>query len=194
MTPDTATDHLTPETVAAWLDNRLSDGERAAAEVHMASCARCRQEIVELQALLAASPVTRSHRRILYPLAAAAALMLAIGIPAARTAWFGSAPAPVDRTPPGGSARLLTIAPAADAALDGVPTFSWHAADAGSRFKLTLVDDQGATLWSVDTGDTVVTLPPDIALVSGRTYFWYVDALGADGRSMTSGAQRFTFR
>jgi hypothetical protein len=78
--------------------------------------------------------------------------------------------------------------------LDGQPTFAWHAGDAGSRFKLTLVDEQGATLWSVDTGDTVVTPPHDVFLAPGRTYFWYVDALGADGRSMTSGAHRFTVR
>lgn len=160
----------------------------------MASCGLCRQEIVDLQALLAQSPTTRSPRRIFYPLAAAAAVMLAIGIPAARNAWFLTSPTSVDRTGTGPSARLTAITPAADATLDGEPTFSWHAADAGSRFKLTLVDEQGATLWSVDTGDTVVALPREIALVSGRTYFWYVDALGADGRSMTSGAQRFTVR
>lgn len=194
MTPDTATDHLSPETVAAWLDHRLGDEARAAAAAHLASCADCRQEIVELQALLAEPSFLRSPRRILYPLAAAAAVMLAIGIPAARSAWFGPPPALVNRTQPGASARLMAISPVADAALDGTPTFSWHAADAGSRFKLTLVDEQGATLWSVDTGDTVVALPREIALVSGRTYFWYVDALGADGRSMTSGAQRFTVR
>jgi anti-sigma factor ChrR (cupin superfamily) len=194
VTSDPATDHLSPETVAAFLDGRLGDGNRATAEAHLSVCTDCRREIVELRALLARSPATRAPRRILVPLAAAAALALAIGIPATRSGWTGNQPQAVDRTRPGPSARLTVLGPAPDAVLDGQPTFAWHAADAGSRFKLTLVDEQGATLWSVDTGDTVVTPPHDVVLAPGRTYFWYVDALGADGRSMTSGAQRFTVR
>jgi anti-sigma factor ChrR (cupin superfamily) len=191
---DAATDHLSPETVAAFLDGRLDEGERFTAEAHLASCAVCRRELVELEALLSRSPANRAPRRILVPLAAAAALALAIGIPATRSAWTGSQPQVVDRTQPGPPARLTAIAPAPDAVLDSQPTFAWHAADAGSRFKLTLVDEEGATLWSVDTGDTVVTPPHDVVLAPGRNYFWYVDALGADGRSMTSGAHRFTVR
>jgi hypothetical protein len=32
----------------------------------------------------------------------------------------------------------------------------------------------------------------DVSLSGGGTYFWYVDALDADGRSVTTGTRRFT--
>lgn len=186
--------HLSAEVVAAWTEGRLSAEERAMAEAHLAGCHECREEVTQVEDLLRSAPVRTRRFPVPLQLAAAAVLLLAIGLPAARTLLDRSPTASIGRTAPSSAARLTAIAPAADAAVLLPPTFVWHAADAGSRFRVTLVDEQGATVWSTETGDTAVTLPAEVALAAGRSYFWYVDALGADGRTMTSGAQRFTVR
>jgi len=66
--------------------------------------------------------------------------------------------------------------------------------DSGSRYLIRVTDERGAAVWSTETGDTSVILPAEIALLSGRQYYWYVDALGADGRSLTTGTHRFQLR
>ena len=50
----------------------------------------------------------------------------------------------------------------------------------------------GQEVWTAETGDTVLALPIQISLGRGRTYFWTVDALGADGRTRTSRTKQFS--
>jgi hypothetical protein len=70
--------------------------------------------------------------------------------------------------------------------------FIWKrdAPDAG--YRLTLTDEGGSVRWSIDTSDTTVTLPDSVPLQRGQTYYWYIDALGGDGGTRTSGPRRLS--
>ena len=57
-----------------------------------------------------------------------------------------------------------------------------------------IVDATGGIVWSRSTVDTSVTLPADLRLLRGTEYFWSVDALLADGHSMTTRAHHFSIR
>lgn len=76
---------LDPETLAAWADGALNRDERAAAEAHVADCARCQ---LTLAALVRTAPPAepanswwRSGMGWLVPLAAATALVIWIAVP-----------------------------------------------------------------------------------------------------------------
>lgn len=186
--------HLSHVTVAAWVDGQLAGEERAQVEIHLAVCAECRREVAEVEDLLARAPSGRRRLPTPLQLAAAAAVLLAIGLPVSRGWQDRQVPPAADRTQAAAITRLNAIAPMGEFPSGTAPVFQWNAADPGSRFRVTLVDEQGATLWAAETGDTVATLPAEVLLVPGQTYFWYVDALGSDGRTLTSGAHRFTVR
>jgi len=71
-----ASAHLEAGTVAAYLDNRLPPAQTASVEAHLAECATCRAEIVQLDGIVRPR---RSSRRVYFAgitLAAAAALLL----------------------------------------------------------------------------------------------------------------------
>jgi anti-sigma factor RsiW len=64
-------------TLTSYVDARLPPSERAAVESHLATCARCREDVADLRAL--AATLKRPRRRVgLWAAAAAAALCLAI--------------------------------------------------------------------------------------------------------------------
>jgi hypothetical protein len=66
--------------------------------------------------------------------------------------------------------------------------------DGGATYRLVVTDEAGDVRWAASTSDTVVLLPDSVILVSGGTYFWYVDALGDGGTPATSGVRRLTVR
>jgi hypothetical protein len=45
-------------------------------------------------------------------------------------------------------------------------------------------------VWTESTSDTTLAPRAAAKLSRGGSYFWYVDALGPDGRSATTGVQR----
>ena len=189
------TTHLEADTMAAYVDGRLDARERSRAEAHLAVCSACRDEVVSVRQTLASFQPAARRFPVPLPLAAAAVLILAVGLPLARM-WKGTPDEIAVRQPGSGAVQgVVAVEPAVGAVMaTGSAQFVWRAADPGSTFRFRIVDESGATVWSVETGDTAVSLPGDVTLHSGVTYFWYVDALAADGRSMTSGAQRFTVR
>jgi len=54
-----------------------------------------------------------------------------------------------------------------------------------------VTDVSGRVVWVKETSDTALALPADVSLGGGREYLWYVDALGSDGQSVTTGIRRF---
>lgn len=195
MTADHA-GHLDATTLAALLDGELEATARATAELHLAWCAACRREYLEAQSLARTNrPSRRVGWRPVAIAAAAALLVIVSGPPLRRALERGSIPA-ADRSSALRAASVDVVVPAPDAVVerDSTLRFAWHAPDSGSRFRLTLTDDRGETIWEVETGDTSVVLPDRIPLAAGHAYFWYVDALAPDGRSITSGAHRFSAR
>jgi hypothetical protein len=188
--------HFEPETVAAYVEHRLNPAERSRIEEHLAGCAICREEILAVRRIMDAG-VASPWRKTTYWAAAAAVVLLMVG---GRVGWtrfgpgdgMGSFP---DRSHTAPGTGLEGHIPEVDGSVEpgSEVRFVWGATAEGSTFRVTVLDERGGLLWSEETGDTAVAMPPGI-LDRGATYFWYVDALAPDGHSLTSGPRRFVVR
>jgi len=182
--------HPSPEQIAAYLSNALAPIERAAMEAHLARCRACRRQVTSAHALLRARP--RSIRWI--GLAAAAALALVLLRPWASRDTSAGGP-DIERARPAASAGSQAISaltpPDGDTVAAAGARFSWRGPRPELLYHLTLTDPGGRAVWATETRDTTVVLPPNVHLVPGARYFWYVDALGTDAASWTTGTRVF---
>lgn len=176
---------LSPELVAGYLDGDLPDEERTRVELHLASCAECRAELADIRQLQ-----RRQRRRrlaVLLPAAAAAALVVALALPRPATTPLsvrGAARAATALTP---------MSPAPDAEVAATQLrFVWTSAGSGASYTLTLQKLEGGVVWTSTTADTFTVLPDSIALGPRQVWFWFVDALLPDGRSVATEVNRFT--
>ena len=172
--------HLESRDVAAYVDRALSPAERDAIEVHLSDCAECRDEVVQISRL---RRIMNSRRRWLIVAPVAAAAVLAVML------WPSRKPdEPVLRD--GGEPVLAVtiVAPADSAPAPSRGTkisFTWRSMDSVVSYRFAITDASGDVVWSSTSTDTTAQLPASIQLRPGN-YFWYVDALLPDGRSVAS--------
>ncbi len=192
MTNDTPVGHLQSSEVAAYLDRVLPVEKRERVEAHLADCAECRREIIDV------SRVRNTARRrmrwmVFAPAAAAAAIVIFI---VARPVPRSPGDGPVLRDGGDGStSRVVLVAPAQDGPVhERAITFIWRSAGAGISYRLTLTNERGDVVWSANESDTTAQLPPTVGLRVGSPYHWYVDGLLPDGTSIASPVQQFTVR
>ena len=176
--------HLSSEALAGYLDRDLAAEEQNQAELHLASCPECRQELAEIRRL----QLRRRRRKmalVLAPAAAAAAVLLT-------TTLSHQGPTPSDtRAGPNSDSLLEIVSPAPSAEIDGRPiTFIWRGAGPGATYTLTLQEPDGRVVWTSTGTDTFAVAPDSLALSRGLTRFWSVDALLPDGRSRSTGVKR----
>jgi len=187
------TEHPSAEDIAAYLSGRLAPASIEALERHLVECAECRQVVTSARRVL------RTHRapqrlRWMVPSSAAAILLIAIliRVPASTV---GDEPLRSD-SGAAGSESALTIPVVAPREGEVVPNrpivFVWRAQSKRPLYRLSLTEASGRQLWSGETTDTTLSLPAEVPLDRGQTYFWTVDALAADGRSLTTRSQRFS--
>lgn len=179
--------HLSPEALAGYLDDDLPGEERGQVELHLASCAECRAELAEVRRL------QRVRRRrqwitVLVPVAAAAALLV-IALPRQTATPSGIRSRPEAEQPLG----VVSPAPSTEAA-PGPIAFTWRSAGPGAGYTFTLQEADGRVVWTSALADTVTFLPDSVVLGPGRTWFWFVDVLLPDGRSLSTGIQRLRTR
>lgn len=190
---DPLPEHPSSDLMASYLSGRIAPSERATLEAHLAECRTCRRQATSARRLLA---TYRSRRPLVWmaPVAAAAALALVVFAPRPETDVPGSEVLRARQQPGGaeGASALRIISPASGDTIDraGI-VFAWQSHPGKPLFRLTLSDGSGRELWSAESRDTALILPAGVSLDRGRTYFWYVDAVGADGRSLTTRTQRF---
>ena len=189
MTPDAqAGRHLESGEVASYLDRVLAPAEQARLETHLADCAECRGEVIAVSRIRHIR--SRPRWLILGPAAAAAAIALFFVARPAVTPAPGTVPRDgEERT----TVALVTPGDGAAAPARSL-TFIWRSAGGGVSYRLTLTDERGDVVWTATASDTTGHPPSDVRFQMGRRYFWYVDALLPDGRSVTSGARQFTTR
>jgi anti-sigma factor RsiW len=178
--------HLSPESLAGYLDDDLPSEAKGQIELHLASCAECREELAGVRRL------QRGHRRrwfpVLVPVAAAAVLLL-IALPRQATT-----PSNI-RAIPNAEPPLEIISPAPSATIaPGRITFTWRSAGSGADYTITLQEAAGRVVWTSTADDTTAVLPDSVALRPGLTWFWVVDALLPDGRSRSTGLKRLRTR
>lgn len=190
------TEHPAAEELAAYLSDTLAPESRAAVEEHLAECRECRQQITGARRLLRQH---RSPKRLVWlvPAAAAAILVFAVVVRSPFQSPAGREPLRGDSGSPGSdpTLRIGIVAPAErDTVGPGPVIFVWRGQVGKPLFRLTLTDGSGREAWTAETGDTTLSLPATVSLAPGRTYFWTVDALGSDGRSLTTRNHRFLTR
>jgi hypothetical protein len=186
--------HLGDAELARFVDGTLPEEARACLEAHLASCAECRAELHSVVRIVRTRSSVR--RRSLLPIATALAAGLALVLVSRSRPIEVTPDAPSRRVRqlPESASSIEIVAPADESHLRSVEsvTFTWRRLGEEAAYRLTLSDEAGRPIWSTATSDTTVVLPLEIALANGASYFWYVDALGVDGRSSTSGVRRFT--
>jgi hypothetical protein len=179
--------HLDAGLVAAYVDGRAGSGDAAKVEAHLAECADCRREVIEVRRLLSGGR-RRWEWSAAAALAAAAVLLLVVGRPGGLHAPAGS---------PIRSGHTESLAPAMLAPVEGatMPSnaarFVWHSEGGSAAYRLTLTDERGDVVWTTESSDTSVAPPATIRLSDGQTYYWSVDVLLRDGRSATTGFHGF---
>lgn len=179
--------HLPPELMSGFLDRDLSREERERVELHLASCADCRAELVEIRRLQLL-PRRGRWALVLVPTAAAAAILLAVSL------LRPSAP-PSDTRAPDPEASLAIIAPRPSAEIPPGPiTFVWQSAGPDASYTVTLQEADGRVAWTSSVEDTVAVLPDSVAIGAGRSWYWFVDAMLPDGHARSSGVNRLTTR
>lgn len=178
--------HPSLEVLAAFVDGRLAAPERDEVETHLAGCAECRPEVVAVAKLAGKS---RKTRWVWYgaPVAAAAVLALLVVNP-----FRSSNDGPILRQEQGATA-LETALPRDGAQVhpDSI-VFHWRSAGESAHYQITLMDADGDVTWTSPVSDTSIALPSEQRLGSGQVYFWYVDALLPDGRSIATEVQELT--
>lgn len=178
--------HLEPLHVAAFIDRTLDAAARREVEAHLAGCADCRAEVLEVGRIAGAPPAQRRAplRRALPWLAAAAALLV--------VSTQLRSPAPSHREP----AVQSAVAPGAIAPLgevEALAPFTWSAVPGADRYHVSLFDRAGRLLWESTVSDTVATLPAEVAaaLAPGAGYLWSVKARVGWERWTESGLTEF---
>jgi hypothetical protein len=174
--------------IAAYVDSTLDPTLRPELEAHLADCALCRLEVVEVSRLVRSVP-GRPSWQIIGPVAAAAALLIAVGLwqlipdqastgPVLREPAITTAPAPMPVAPVGQVARVASI--------------SWTSVPGADRYRLTLFDVGGEVVWETEGADTASILPAAVRLEQGESYFWKVEARTGFDRWVDSDLIEFT--
>jgi anti-sigma factor RsiW len=192
-------EHLTENDLAAYLDHQSTREGRLRVEAHLDACAQCRGEVIALRRIVddlagrkaVVRPARHAVRRWWIPVAAAAGLAALLLVP--RLGTRAPAPSATERAPEVGGGegepRITVVAPAENATVHlGSVAFTWRSA-AADVYRVSLLSQSGAPVWSAETSDTSVSLPATVPLQRGEPYFWRVDAI-ANGMSATTGVHR----
>jgi hypothetical protein len=180
------TRHPADEEVAAYLSGTLARDERNALEAHLAECRACRLQVTSARRLLRTRP-NRRQRVMAASLAAAAVIAVVLLVP--RPTGLSPEPDRAGRAGEPGLAQTLRaiMPPDGDTINRGALRFGWRSEPGDPLYRLTVTTSGGEAVWSHDTNDTTVTPPHDLRFTSGGKYYWFVDALDASGRSLTTG-------
>jgi hypothetical protein len=159
------TSHLSETTAAAYVDGRLARAELRAAEAHLADCAECRAEILDI------TRIERPKRRTVVYLAplAAAALLILFALPRPQP------PKPILR---GSEGRMIhTTAPLA-----------WHPFPNAHEYRVTVTTPAGDVVAEKITSDTTVAFS---SLTPGASFRWFVTTALEDGSGVSSPVNSF---
>lgn len=190
-------EHLTSERLAAFLDRRLTGADRELAVRHFASCAQCREELVELRAMLDSGRNPRTRRWFMVAGAAAAiiAFVLVPRVASDRSVETARVRAESGTRLPNGTQVIEVVSPSDRGVVvrQGLELF-WRPVAARATYLVAIQDTSGNEVWRVLSGDTSVVVPDTARLNSGHRYFWSVDARLADGGMAKTGVRSFIVR
>ena len=176
--------HLDAMEVAGYIDRTVPADRRARTEAHLAECGECREEVVDATRIARRIVAPRPLRRLWIPLAAAAVLLMFVRDESTRNAGVVHRESPVTTTvAPRGVAPVGPV--------DSVAGFAWSSVPRSDTYRVLVFTEDGTVVWSVETRDTAITLPPSVAIQPERVYFWKVEAQTGFGRSAASELTEF---
>jgi hypothetical protein len=180
-------EHVPPERLHDLAARRGSETQRLADLDHVMSCEPCRAGY-ELLCSVDAAREPEATRRRWIPLAAAAALLLAVGVATLRPRQE-----PVGSTMRDGAALPVAVAPAGEVEVSSARTFIWRAVPTATHYDFALLDAAGTPIHTAETNDTTYTLPLNVAFAS-KDYQWVVSAALAQGQPSVAPVQQFHVR
>lgn len=173
------------EQVAAFVDHRLGAAERSVVESHLADCAECRSEVIEVDRLISNIRRRRAGAVVGGGLAIAASAILVVSVMSHRR------PGTPDDMLRGTTAdSLVAVSPKGSVARAGL-AMVWHRAEGNASYRVSITDATGRIVWSSDTRNTSVAVPDSIQLLPGHEYLWTADAILAQGISRSTSLQSF---
>jgi hypothetical protein len=89
---------------------------------------------------------------------------------------------------------VSVVAPTEGEDISGTPAFTWRAVPGATAYRITVSRADGDSVWAATVRDTTARPPASVALPEGDLYYWYVDVLLADGRSIGGTAHEFRVR
>ncbi len=189
------------EQLASAVDGDAPTSERTAVLLRALESGAAK-ELAILQAATSAADHTMAPKRDapmrwttgLLPLAAAAALLVIVGVPVSRE-WLGfstARDAPRFRGDSGSATAPLLIAPAESAGSRQFNTpFTWASVPRADSYRLELIDTEGAVVASFTTTDTTLLIADSVDRVSAsRATSWWVIATLGSGDQLRSAVRR----
>lgn len=181
--------------VAEVVEARDDMSARPEIIVHLAACARCRDQVVAVARVLrdplvaaevrrfSASPVALPTRRwrgaTLGAMTAVAAAVTLMVVSSADRAPREQSMAGVKGTPVHREQSITAAAPNLIGPLGMVAaadTFRWTSVPRADRYRVTVFAQDGTVIWEKDATDTTMTPPDPVAGGAGTTYQWRVEA------------------
>ncbi len=185
--PRSSAAHLEEGEVTRYLARTLAPADRESVEHHLADCAECTAELVAVSRLHQSGRVP--VRRIAAVAAAAAAVagIVLLGP--------GLVPRHPEGAPPIRGAEsqptVSVILPADGAVLTGAPDFTWHAVPGATAYRVSVSRASGDSVWATTTSDTSVRASAQVSRAGSGLYYWYVDVLLEDARSIPGPVHEF---
>jgi hypothetical protein len=189
-----SSDRPDAEVIGKALDGELSEQEREAV-LDRALSAGASADLALLQAARSASigasiDATKRHSGSgrstrWWPLAAAAVLVVAVGVPIATRQPEGDDPTRFRAAVSAAAPQLVT--PASGTALAAGQRFVWTSVPGTTSYTLELLDANGRAVTQASTKDTTMVLSSSVTAADrDRTTAWWVTATAVDGRRQRS--------
>jgi hypothetical protein len=195
--------HLNPNDLAGYLERQLDSAQQQRIVAHLEGCAVCREELAQVARLVDAigsagpAPVTPrvpASRPLWMQLALGGAIAAGLAFvvfraPGPVESVPGPAPVRAPATGEGlGRIEVLSPSDSPGTSSDSL-VFRWRSAGA-DVYRFALLSESGEELWTGETQDTSLSLPPTVVLAPGTAYWWRIDAI-ADGITASTGARPF---
>jgi hypothetical protein len=192
--PARTDDHLSDSDIASYLDGAMSADERARAETHLSMCDECRLETVTASEAIASAPSTKPRSTTAWRwvgVTAAAGLLVVAASTLSRNAADTEIVRAENPGLPGNRATVIVVSPTDGGSLARDQSLVWRSFGPDATYRLTIADESAQPLYSATVQDTSAAIPSSVPAERGKKFFWYVDAIGGDGLTASSGLKSF---
>lgn len=185
------TTHIDVDEVASYLDRTLSDEDRRRVEAHLFICDECRAEVSASSEAVSSAPPLRGSRLRSWQAGAGAVAAAALIVIVATTLSRSRADRDIERDSNIGASSVTVTQPGDGLSLGADRLVIWHKFAESASYRVTIADQSAQPIYTTTVTDTSAIIPSSVKLAPGKKYFWYVDAIRANGATATSGLKSF---